>query len=292
MKSEEFVDEGLGDMWRSFASGAARYTAPIAKTGVLGGFAKRLARTQIAGKEEAIGFSQNFVSELQREFTAATQSGLLAEFSLNEYSGFELLLERMIGEATTAVTADTWLDNIISGKVAQYHLNSNHKDEYVILRGEFKTAYEDPANKKKFPMEVAKKLGDWLYRVAISQQREGYRNRVDLAPGQTPGLGGQSSFGTPKLPTKAQWDKITQDLDNMGLKTATKQSWVGQPLAFRDDNSGETFQFNFTDKKWYNTTGGAIGTPNAVEVPAVDVPKLNAMFVQKINAEYAKGPTP
>lgn len=291
MKSEEFLDEGIGDAWRSTAAWAGRNIAPLAKTGVLGRFAKTMAQTGIAGKEEAIAFAQNFARELENEFKAAIQSGVLTEFAIKTYSDFDLLLENIIEAAggTTPIPVDQWLENIISDKVAQYQVNPNHKAELPTLITNFATG----AAGKKFPMNAAIKIGDWLYRVAISQQR-GYGGRVELSPGKTAGLSASSStstFGTAQIPTEQQWIDITKELDDAGVTPRGGGSWIGKPLAFRD-NELQSFQFNFPDKKWYNTTAGAIGSGKEVEVSSTDFPKLNSMFVQKFNALLNSRPTP
>ena len=215
MKSEEFLDEGIGDWWRQkVAPAAAQKLSPLARSGWLGATAKNIAQVQTAQSQEQVGFTTNFVKELQTEFNKSLQSGLLQEFSLKNYSNFDLVLESVIKEQATPMSIEDWLETIMNRKVSQYHIDNIQRQEYEKYKKDF--AQEFNAN-KKFPTDVAKNLGDWLYRLAISQQRDpSYRNKVDLPKGVKPGLSSATpSQSGPKVASTYNYPNVPQGSQNV-----------------------------------------------------------------------------
>lgn len=273
MKSEEFLDEGLG----SWIKGG------LARQGYLGK-GQFIKQTSIDDRDF---FIKDFVQKLEMSFNSAIQTNELGESinlsKIRNYRQFNELFETILSEAIKS--AKEWLTDQVSPMISAYTLTPQDKQVFDALANEFESSFNTGG--KKFPKNIATKIANWIFDVGSRQQRD--QGRITSSGG---GLSAPktSTFGTPQLPTQAQWLDICQDLDAKGVKTKSGTTWIDPttntpvPLAFRDDKTLQTFQYNFSTKKWKNASTGQ-------DVEDENVPAVNAMFVKKFN-EMLAGPSP
>lgn len=256
MKSEEFLDEGIG----SWAKGK------LARTGLLG-------RTQFYKQsviDQRSDFVLDFVTRLELAFKSALQNQELGESidlsTVKTYQKFDKLVESLLTEAPVK-TPKEWITDQIESQVSSYKISPQNKQIFDNLTTEFETAFN--TDKTKFPKQVATKIANWVYNVGSTQTRDD-RGRVAAGGGlsaasQTPPTG-PTVASTYNYPTVPQGQTSTSVTILGHVYTYTPSTTQGQPGEWKNDQNQkfvDSASIEKLNKAWYEAQAAASAAPPA-----------------------------